>query len=226
MDLRERPAARLRGAGEDDRSVRVGRVLTARRAVLDFMPEGHFDVAEVEDMTTVEALFGEVGAPRPSTVERDVERDARRVLRSQIAKLELDLAQAFVSSFPRTEIPASVTGRSGPRLLSFAELEHVRDSLSQRLTDARRALADRGEREARNRVLLEKMLLEPGRYKFVRIANADLGDGGCGEWHVRPRLGLIGMLAGWWHVKLSSGCPLAQGPRRRGAAPPPPHRRL
>jgi hypothetical protein len=26
---------------------------------------------------------------------------------------------------------------------------------------------------------------------------------------VRPRLGLIGMLAGWWHVKLSSGCPLA-----------------
>jgi hypothetical protein len=28
-------------------------------------------------------------------------------------------------------------------------------------------------------------------------------------WHVRPRLGLVGMLAGWWQVKLSSGCPLA-----------------
>jgi hypothetical protein len=26
---------------------------------------------------------------------------------------------------------------------------------------------------------------------------------------VRPRLGLIGMLMGWWQVKLSSGCPLA-----------------
>jgi hypothetical protein len=25
---------------------------------------------------------------------------------------------------------------------------------------------------------------------------------------VRPRLGLIGMLMGWWQVKLSSGCPL------------------
>jgi hypothetical protein len=26
---------------------------------------------------------------------------------------------------------------------------------------------------------------------------------------VRPRLGLIGMLCGWWQVKLSSGCPLS-----------------
>jgi hypothetical protein len=31
----------------------------------------------------------------------------------------------------------------------------------------------------------------------------------CRTWHVRPRFGVIGMLAGWWHVKLSSGCPLA-----------------
>jgi hypothetical protein len=28
---------------------------------------------------------------------------------------------------------------------------------------------------------------------------------------VRPRLGLIGMLMGWWQVKLSSGCPLPAG---------------
>jgi hypothetical protein len=26
---------------------------------------------------------------------------------------------------------------------------------------------------------------------------------------VRPRLGLIGMLMGWWRVVISSGCPLA-----------------
>ena len=32
-------------------------------------------------------------------------------------------------------------------------------------------------------------------------------------WQVRPRLGLIGMLMGWWQVKLSSGCPLRRGPR-------------
>ena len=62
---------------------------------------------------------------------------------------------------------------------------------------------------------LERMLLEPGRYRFVRISNRDIGEPGCGVWQVRPRLGLIGMLMGWWQVKLSSGCPLATG---RGAA--------
>ena len=63
------------------------------------------------------------------------------------------------------------------------------------------------------------MKLEPGRYKFARLPVKDLGQGGCGVWQVRPRLGLIGMLAGWWQVKLSSGCPLPMGSRpRRGPA--------
>ena len=69
--------------------------------------------------------------------------------------------------------------------------------------------AAQAERQAETRLLLERMLLEPGRYKWVRIANEDLGRPGCTQWHVRPRLGLIGMLAGWWQVKISSGCPLA-----------------
>ena len=63
------------------------------------------------------------------------------------------------------------------------------------------------------------MRLEPGRYKFARLPVRDLGQGGCGVWEVRPRLGLIGMLAGWWQLKLSSGCPLARGSRStRGPA--------
>jgi hypothetical protein len=45
----------------------------------------------------------------------------------------------------------------------------------------------------------------------VRVSNADIGEPGCKHWHVRPRLGLIGMLAGWWHVKVSSGLSLSQG---------------
>jgi hypothetical protein len=77
------------------------------------------------------------------------------------------------------------------------------------VAQAREVLEERGERQEASRVLLERMLLEPGRYKFVRVANRDLGESGCGVWHVRPRLGLIGMLMGWWQVKLSSGCPLA-----------------
>ena len=94
-------------------------------------------------------------------------------------------------------------------MLSLGELEDLRDRLSIKLAQARAQLAERADREEHNRRLLERMLLEPGRYRFVRIANADLGEGGCGVWHVRPRLGLIGMLCGWWQVKLSSGCPLA-----------------
>ncbi len=43
----------------------------------------------------------------------------------------------------------------------------------------------------------------------MRVSNREIGEPGCGVWHVRPRLGLIGMLMGWWEVKLSSGCPLA-----------------
>ena len=77
------------------------------------------------------------------------------------------------------------------------------------MAEARAALRERGEREEAGRALLERMLLEPGRHRFVRVANRDLGEGGCGVWQVRPRLGLIGMLMGWWQVKLSSGCPLA-----------------
>ncbi|HEY7953176.1 MAG TPA: hypothetical protein VID70_09315, partial [Solirubrobacteraceae bacterium] len=59
----------------------------------------------------------------------------------------------------------------------------------------------------RSRALLQRMQLEPGRYKFVRLPAADVGESGCGVYQVRPRLGIIGMLAGWWQVKLSSGCP-------------------
>ena len=36
----------------------------------------------------------------------------------------------------------------------------------------------------------------------------DIGEPGCRDWHVRPRFGLLGMLAGWWRVVVSSGCPL------------------
>jgi hypothetical protein len=53
------------------------------------------------------------------------------------------------------------------------------------------------------------MLLDPAKHRRVRIAQRDLGVGGCGVWSVMPRLGPMGRLMGWWRVKLSSGCPLA-----------------
>ncbi|MBB4662671.1 hypothetical protein [Conexibacter arvalis] len=97
---------------------------------------------------------------------------------------------------------------SGPRLLDLGELERLRDDLAARLHDIREILAARAAREAERRALLERMLRDPAEHRFLRITRADVGEPGCGAWESRPRLGLIGMLAGWWHVKISSGCPL------------------
>jgi hypothetical protein len=93
-------------------------------------------------------------------------------------------------------------------VLTLGELERVRDDLAERLADVRRQLGIRADAEEAKRELLERMLLEPGRYKWVRITARELGRGDCGAYHVRPRLGIVGMLMGWWQVKLSSGCPL------------------
>jgi hypothetical protein len=142
------------------------------------------------------------------------ERAARRTLREQIARLERELADAFVTVFemrglPEPFPPASPSARA--RMLDLGELEVVRDELAERLRDARATISRRADEIAEKRLVLERMLLRPADYKFVRISSRELGEPGCGVWQVRPRLGLIGMLMGWWQVKLSSGCPLAGG---------------
>ena len=151
------------------------------------------------------------------------ERAARRALRGQIDKLERELAEAFVTAYPMGGLEPEPAGScAAPRLLGLGELERVRDELAARVQSARATISARADEQAASRLALEKMLLDPGRYRFVRIANRDIGEPGCGEWFVRPRLGLIGMLMGWWEVKLSSGCPLATGPRvgMRGLSSP------
>jgi hypothetical protein len=144
---------------------------------------------------------------------------ARRTLRQQIALLESELAKTFVTAFEmRIGAPATATAAgvcSGPRLLDLGELELVRDELAGRLHDARAQLAAGEQSQARKRELLARMRLEPGHHRFTRISCRELGEPGCGVWRVRPRLGLVGMLMGWWQVTLSSGCPLAPGRRRR-----------
>jgi hypothetical protein len=166
----------------------------------------------------MELLAQGISAPTlaPSTTEVD-QRAARRTLRRQIARLERELAEAFVTAYRMGGLEQPRAAAAEPRMLDLGELEEVRDELAERLHVARESIAGRAELQAANRVRLEKMLLEPGKYRFVRIARSDVGEYGCGVWQVRPRLGLIGMLAGWWQVKLSSGCPLARG-RVHGAA--------
>ena len=137
------------------------------------------------------------------------ERAARRSMLDQIARLERELSQLFCSTWPRKGFDFAVPSRGGPRLLPLAELEVLRDDLADRVAHARRALSDRTYVEEQNRRLIEEMLLEPERFKWVRVANEDIGEPGCKHWHVRPRLGVIGMMLNWWRVKISSGCPLA-----------------
>ena len=131
---------------------------------------------------------------------------ARRSLRGQIAKLERELAAVFANAYPRRGLDWRVTAPGGPRVLGVGDLEEVRDRLAARLEDTRRTLRDRGYVERKNLERIEEMLEQPARFKWVRISNADIGEPGCKYWHSRPRLGLIGMLMGWWRVKISSGC--------------------
>jgi hypothetical protein len=157
------------------------------------------------------------GAP-PSAAELAAlvggdERGARAELRRQIARLERELGELFASAFPRGGISYDVPATGGPRLLEIGELETIRDALATRIADVRGLLHDRAYVETQNRELIERMLAEPEKFKWVRISNEDIGEQGCRHWHSRPRWGLLGMLMGWWRVRISSGCPLAEGPK-------------
>jgi hypothetical protein len=154
------------------------------------------------------------------------ERRARAELRRQIGALERRLGELFASAFPRRGIDWSVGAVGGPRVLGIAELERVRDALAVRLREAQAELGRQGEIEEANRGLLESMIADPRGHHWVRVSAEDVGERGCRQWHSRPRWGILGMLMGWWRVKLSSGCPLAKGRRapeqETKEAPPPP----
>jgi hypothetical protein len=140
-------------------------------------------------------LDPEVRAPAQRAV-------GRPSLHREIADLERALAAGVVGGFPaRRPVPApSVpTAAGGPRVLATDELERVRDRLAA-------MLAGRPAAEARAR--LEAMRADPAAHRGERVTQLELGELGCGTWVVRPQVGLLGRLMGWWRVKLSSGCPL------------------
>lgn len=138
------------------------------------------------------------------------ERLARVELRRQIGRLEHELGRLTAEAFPRLELDTGVPARfAAPRIAGLEELEQVRDALAERISAAHVALRERSVVETRNRELLEQMLAAPAEHKWMRISRTDIGEPGCGHWHSRPRLGPLGMLMGWWRVKVSSGCPLS-----------------
>ena len=154
------------------------------------------------------ALATRAHRTRPQTAP--VERPARQTLLDQIARLESELGSLLCSTWPRKGFDfGGVASRGGPRVLSLAELEELRDEMAERVRDTRCTLSDRTYVEELNRRRIEEMLLEPTQHKWVRVSGEDIGEPGCKHWHVRPRFGPVGMLMNWWRVVVSSGCPLA-----------------
>jgi hypothetical protein len=151
--------------------------------------------------------FEEIRPTGPATIERGSECAARATLRDQIARLERELATVVTASRPHLDRGAPLPSLAGPRILSLGELERVRDSLAGRLSTLRVAAVTQSARQADAARELERMLADPPAHKWLRLSNADLGLPGCTTYHVRPRAGILGMLMGWWQVKISGGCP-------------------
>jgi hypothetical protein len=152
---------------------------------------------------------------RPDVATRPDEAAARRALMAQLGRLEAELAAqrapvvhpSFAASLRSPVAERPVRGFAAPRLLSLGELEAARDDLAERLADERAAQDALGIRQEGARALREEILLDPAAYPYVRVSNADIGEPGCLDWHVRPRFGMLGRLMRWWRVRISSGCP-------------------
>lgn len=131
----------------------------------------------------------------------------RGELRAQIARLEA----AYAAANSRLNRPAdTTTPASTPRLLTTGELESVRDHLVTRSLNVQAELHELEIEEARHgeqRDLLRHMHDEPARHRWTTITTRDIGEPGCRRWESRPILGVIGLLSGWWRVRVSSGCP-------------------
>ncbi len=153
-------------------------------------------------------------APNISVAGR---RRSRRARSAALAACPDRAARARAGRGVRDRLPdgwarSAPTERAASRVCSTSESSSgFATSSPSDFARARVTIAERAEVQAANRVPLERMLLEPGELPLRADRPSDLGEPGCGVWQVRPRLGLIGMLMGWWQVKLSSGCPLARG---------------
>lgn len=145
--------------------------------------------------------------PSPSRpIAEDQLRKARTQMRAQISSLERELSKAELDC-ARPLIHRRESRAEQPRIASLGELEQRRDELIDTLRHAN-AIAERiEEKHSAARRMLQEILADPKSHKFARIRNADMGLPSCKTYEVRPRLGLVGMLAGWWQVKISSGCP-------------------
>ena len=144
------------------------------------------------------------GTGLPDVGREADEAAARRELRRQIGRLEAQLA-----SYPDARQGSGVHPLLRPKahVAGVEELEAVRDGLIELLKEARSKEERRGEKQSRARGRRERVIGDPDSHRWQRVRREDCGDPGCGETSAVPRFGPIGAIAGWWRVKVSSGCP-------------------
>ena len=156
----------------------------------------------------------EAPAPAPASLpplevepSADEAVSARRGLRSQIARLEAELAP-YTEHLGLAEGPAPVTEPAG-RVAGIGELEAIRDGLLDRLEAARAAAGEKAQREGGARERLRRMVEDPAAHRYEVVSNEEMGEPGCTTYEVRPAWGPVGALMNWWQVRVSGGCPLA-----------------
>ena len=157
------------------------------------------------------ALIEQLSPGRTPVVIPEVdELAARRTLREQIARLERELVTRLPGACPRLPPARRVAlapARGCSRWASSSACATSWPVASRACAPRRRQAAAPG----RARALLERMLptrppqVGAGLQRRARRARLQ-------ALARPPAAGPVGMLAGWWHVKVSSGCPLAWGP--------------
>ena len=160
-------------------------------------------------MTIIASLHDsfEPNAIEPSALERSTGLEQRREFLRNIESLERELQQIIIALTPANRHTRTVPSAARPHLLSLAELEIVRDGLAAELDSVRETLAVQIHTRRDKRMLLKRMTEEPVKFRWARVTTVDLGEPGCRSWEVVPKLGPVGMLANWWRIRISSGCP-------------------
>ena len=173
------------------------------------IPEGDPDRDRFDDDDLPPGGAGALPDPDQDSDQAPV----RRELRRQIEKLEVSLG-AYPDSLRPT---GEVHPRFGPQahVAAVGELEQSRNQLVDRIAEFGALAEHRAIEQELSRQHLERMVEAPDAHKWERVDNERIGEPGCRHWHSTPRFSFLGMLMGWWQVKVSSGCPLAEPRRRR-----------
>ena len=155
-------------------------------------------------MTIITSLHDSI---EPNAVTYGTGLEQRKEFLRTIESLERELQQVVTALTPANRRRLITPSSARPHLLSLAELEIVRAGLAAELGRAQETLAGQIHTRRNKRMLLKRMTEEPVKFHWARVTTIDLGEHGCRSWEVVPKLGPVGMLANWWRVRISSGCP-------------------